>query len=52
MPLFVLKVKLAVDRNVPPFKVKWPDEAEPGVAPSPFSALILMVPAFIVVDPE
>ena len=52
IPLFELSVKSAVDCNVPPFKVKWPAVAEPGVAPNPLSALILIVPALIVVDPE
>ena len=52
MPRFELSVKSAEECNVPPFNVKCPAVAEPGAAPNPLSALILIVPALIVVDPE
>ena len=52
MPRFELSVKSAVDSKVPPFNVKWPAVGEPGAAPKPLSALILTLPAVIVVDPE
>ena len=52
MPLFELSVKSAEECNVPPFNVRCPAVAEPGAAPNPLSALILIVPALIVVDPE
>ena len=51
MPLFELSVKSAEECKVPPFNVKCPAVAEPGAAPNPLSALILMVPPFIVVEP-
>ena len=47
-----LSVKSAVDCNVPPFNVKCPAVAVPGVAPKPLSALIQIVPPLIVVVPE
>ena len=50
IPRFELSVKSAVEFNVPPFNVKCPAVAEPGAAPNPLSALILIVPAFIVVE--
>ena len=52
IPLFELSVKSAEECNVPPFNVKCPAVAEPGAAPNPLSALILIVPALIVVHPE
>ena len=52
IPRFELSVKSAEECNVPPFNVKWPAEAEPGADPKPLSALILIVPALIVVEPE
>ena len=52
MPRFELRVKSAVDFNVPPFNVKCPAVAEPGAVPNPLSALILIVPALTVVDPK
>jgi hypothetical protein len=44
-------VKSAEDCNVPPFKVRWPAVADPGADPKPLSALMLIVPEFIVVVP-
>ena len=52
MPLFELSVKSAEECKVPPFNVKCPAVADPGADPKPLSALILIVPALIVVDPE
>ena len=51
IPLLELSVKSAVDCKAPPFNVKWPAVAEPGTAPRPLSAAILMVPPEIVVVP-
>ena len=50
-PLLAFIVKSAVDCNVPPFKVRWPAVADPGADPKPLSALMLIVPEFIVVVP-
>ena len=50
MPRFELSVKSAVDSKVPPFNVKLPAVGEPGAAPNPLSAPILIVHAFIVVE--
>ena len=52
IPRFELSVKSAEECNVPPFNVKCPAVADPGAAPNPLSAPILIVPALIVVDPE
>ena len=46
-----LRVKSAVDCNVPPFNVRWPAVGDPGADPKPLSALILIVPPLIVVVP-
>ena len=46
-----LSVKLVVDCNVPPFKIKCPAVTEPGTAPKLLSALILSVPPRIAVVP-
>ena len=52
MPRFEFNVKSAVVASkVPPFNVKWPADGEPGAAPKPLSALILSLPAEIVVTP-
>ena len=44
-------MKSAEDCNVPPFKVRWLAVADPGADPKPLSALMLIVPEFIVVVP-
>ncbi len=51
IPLLELSVKSAVDCKAPPFRIKRPAVTDPGAAPRPLSAAMLIVPAEIVVVP-
>ena len=51
MPLFEFKEKLAVVWSPPPFKTKCEEDTVPGAVPKLLSALMLIQPCLIVVDP-
>ena len=51
IPLVLTSSKVAVVLIVPPFNIIWLAVASAGTAPKFLSALILMVPALIVVVP-